>query len=131
MTGALARLTRSSTAHGVAGFALMGGWAVFANRAHPMPAPLVAGLVQGALTAAITLFLKRVIEAASARLSGRARRWVPPLVAAAISAALLKTAHSLAGTPALLATISVPFTVATGYAFLYAHTLAAGGDRDG
>jgi hypothetical protein len=33
----------------------MGGWAAFANRAHLMPAPLYAGLLQGAISATITL----------------------------------------------------------------------------
>jgi hypothetical protein len=29
----------------------MGGWAVFANLGHPMPKPLIAGAVQGVLSA--------------------------------------------------------------------------------
>lgn len=121
MTGIL----RSSTAHGIAGFLLMGGWAAFANRAHPMPAPLFAGLVQGALTACITLFLKRMIEAIFHRTGGLAQLLLPPLTALAVSTGLLTTVHRLAGTPALLATIAVPLCVSTGYAFLYTLTLRA------
>lgn len=116
-------LLQSRAAHGAAGFALMGGWAVFANRGHPMPAPLLAGLVQGCLTAAITLFLKRVIEAVSARSQGAMRLVLPPACAALTSAVVLGGAHWLAGTPALLATVAVPLAVSTCYAVLYAWTL--------
>ena len=55
-------LWQSKAVHGAVGFLLMGGWAVFANRAYEMPAPLIAGAVQGLLTATITLFLKKVVE---------------------------------------------------------------------
>src|ERR1700741_2054103 len=79
-SSATARLARSSALH--VGFAClaMGGWAVFANRAHP-PAPmLLAGLVQGLLSGAITLVLKRSLEAMAARLSGPFAFVLPPLV---------------------------------------------------
>lgn len=102
----------------------MGGWAVFANRAHEMPAPLVAGLVQGILTATITLFLKRTIESIFYRATGAARLVLPSLAAFLISLVLLTAIHALAGTPALLATIAVPLTVSTLYAFFYALTLS-------
>lgn len=102
----------------------MGGWAVFANRAHDMPAPLVAGVVQGALTATITLFLKRIIEGVFHRTRGWQRLVLPPLCACLISLTLLSTMHTMAGTPALLATTSVPLTVSTVYAFLYTITLS-------
>ena len=55
-------LLQSKAVHGIGGFVLMGGWAFFANRAHEMPSPLIAGIVQGLLTATITLFLKRIIK---------------------------------------------------------------------
>ena len=102
----------------------MGGWAFFANRAHEMPAPLVAGIVQGLLTASITLFLKRMIEDIFHRTTGWLRIVLPPLAAFLISLVILTVIHSLARTPALLATISVPLTVSTLYAFLYTITLS-------
>ncbi len=123
MASAFARLARSSAVHMGFAFLSMGGWAVFANRDHPMPAPLLAGLVQGTLSACITFFLKRVIEAAASRLGGMAALIVPPLIAFAISVTLLATLHTLAGTPEVLATIAVPLTVATAYAALYNVTL--------
>ena len=122
MTG----LLQSSALHTAVGFVLMGSWAWFANRTYDWPAPLVAALVQGAITATITYALKRAIEAVSARTKGRARYVLPPLVAALISALVLTSLHALAGTPALLATISVPFSVASIYAVIYSATLVKG-----
>ncbi|MCO6384962.1 hypothetical protein [Oceanicola sp. 502str15] len=112
-------LADSSLAHAGAGAALMGGWAFYANSGHPMPAPLLAALVQGAMTAAITYGLKRVQEALVPRLPGVAGLVMPPLVCCAISFGLLFAIHSLAGTPEVLATLAVPTTVATLYACLY------------
>jgi hypothetical protein len=116
-------LLQSKALHGAGGFILMGLWAGFANRAYAMPVPMVAGLVQGAITATITLFLKQVIEAIYARNSGWRRLALPPLAAFTISLTLLSLLHSLAGTPALAATISVPLGVSTVYALLYTLTL--------
>ena len=123
MASALARLARSGAVHMGFAFLAMGGWAVFANREHAMPAPLLAGAVQGTLSACITLFLKRVVEAIAAHLTGVVALAVPPLAAFAISVTLLVTLHTLAGTPEILATIAVPLTVATSYAALYNYAL--------
>ena len=106
-------------AHMAGGFLLMGSWAGFANRHHPMPAPLVAGLVQGCLTAVITLGLKRLVELLATRLTGPAALVLPPVAACAVSLALLSSVHTLAGTPEVLRTLAVPTTVATLYAALY------------
>jgi len=116
-------LARSSIVHVAVAFLAMGGWAVFANRAHAFPQPLVAGLVQGALSGAITLVLKRMIEAIAARLAGIAALVLPPLVAVALSLAILITIHTLAGTPEILATIALPVGVTALYSTLYAAAL--------
>lgn len=116
-------ILRSDIAHTLAGVAMMGGWAAFANRGYPWPAPLVAGLVQGAITGSITFVMKRAMEWMAARTRGL----LPPaLTASAISATLLTTIHTIAGTPAFWATIAVPFAVATTYGFAYALTLRRG-----
>lgn len=120
MNGAFAR---QNPVHMAAAFLAMGGWALYANRSHPMPEPLIAGLLQGAASATITLFLKRMIEAISARLGGVWSLVVPVLAAGAVSLILLVTLHSLAGTPEIAATIAVPLTVSTGYAFIYSLAL--------
>lgn len=115
----VARRMHSSAVHVAFAFLAMGGWAAFANRAHPMPAPLLAWLIQGALSAVITLFLKRGVEALATRLPGKTALFAPPLLAALVSASLLTAIHTLAGTPEIGRTIAVPLSVATGYAALY------------
>lgn len=115
----LRSLMASSVVHVAFAFLAMGSWAAFANRTHPMPAPLQAGLIQGALSAAITLLLKRGIEALARRFSGQTALLAPPLIAGLVSAGLLTTIHTIGGTPEILRTIAVPLTVATSYAALY------------
>ena len=119
----VARLAGSSALHVLLAFLAMGGWAVFANRAHVMPAPLLAGVVQGGLSACITLFLKRLIELLAARLDGTLALVVPPVAACLVSLTLLTTIHALSGTPEIAATIALPLTVATGYAAIYNFSL--------
>lgn len=55
--------------HMAVGFLLMGIWAAWANRTHPVPAPLIAGLLQGVLTALITGLLKAIMDWLFDRLS--------------------------------------------------------------
>ena len=117
-------LLQNKAVHGVGGLILMGGWAFFANRKYEMPEPLIAAIVQGLLTALITLFLKQIIETIFRSTAGLRRLILPPLSAFLTSIMLLTSIHSTAGTPALLATISVPVTVSTLYALLYTLALS-------
>lgn len=119
MSPPLARLMRSSIVHVGFAFLAMGSWAAFANRAHPMPAPLLAGLIQGTLSALITLLLKRGIEYVASRFTGLTALLAPPLIAGLVSASLLTAIHMIGGTPEIAGTIAVPLTVATSYAALY------------
>lgn len=114
--------------HVAFGFIAMGAWAVFANRDHPLPQALLAGLVQGLISGTLTLFLKKGLERMSAMFfrgrdhnGGRniAALFVPPAITATAIAIILTIAHTLAGTPEVLATIAVPLTVSTSYAILY------------
>lgn len=114
---------RRAWLHMATAFVLMGAWAVFANRAHPMPRPVLAGAVQGAMSALITLCLKRVIDALAARLSGPMARVVPPVAAVAISLGVLVPVHTLAQTPDILRTIALPVDVTFLYATLYTLSL--------
>jgi mannose/fructose/N-acetylgalactosamine-specific phosphotransferase system component IIC len=116
VVGHVKRLFRSGIVHVLFAFLALGSWAAFANRLHPMPAPLVAGLLQGGLSASITLFLKRGIDFLATRLDGAAALIVPPIAAASISASLLTTIHGLSRTPEILATVALPLAVATTYA---------------
>ena len=123
MSPPLTRLMRSSIVHVGFAFLAMGSWAAFANRAHPMPAPLCAGLLQGAISATITLVLKRAIEYLASRFSGLAALLAPPAIAGLVSASLLTILHTIGGTPEIAKTIAVPLTVATSYAALYNYSL--------
>jgi hypothetical protein len=116
-------LAQNSLVHIAVAFLAMGGWAVFANRAHPLPQPLVAGVVQGALSGAITFALKRMIERLAASFSGIAALVLPPLIAVALSLALLTSIHTLAGTPEILATIALPTSVTAIYFTIYTAAL--------
>ncbi|MFV0302511.1 MAG: hypothetical protein ACK5IP_16860 [Paracoccus sp. (in: a-proteobacteria)] len=118
------RLPVQNTAlHMAVAFVLMGGWAILANRGHPLPQALLAGCVQGCLSALITLGLKRMLEALSRHLQGPAALVMPPLLALGASALLLSVIHSLAGTPEILSTIIVPLLVTTVYSASYTFAL--------
>jgi LytS/YehU family sensor histidine kinase len=112
-------MATSTLAHVGFGFLAMGGWAVFANRHHELGQALLSGLVQGTISALLTLGLKKFLEWFNAKLAGAAALLLPPLITAATILAILVSAHSLAGTPEIAATIAVPFTVSTGYAIIY------------
>ena len=96
----------------------MGGWTLFANRAHGSAA-IAPALTQGTISGLITLVLKRVLEVLAARLAGPAAYVLPPLATASVILALLIGVHRLIGTPEIVATIAVPWSVSTGYAILY------------
>lgn len=122
------QMASNTVVHVAFGFLAMGAWAVFANRDHPIEQALLAGFVQGLISGTLTLFLKKGLERMSAMFfrsrnheGGRniAALIVPPLITATAIATILVTAHTLAGTPEVLTTIAVPFTVSTTYAILY------------
>jgi hypothetical protein len=113
------QMASNTFVHVAFGFIAMGAWAVFANRYHPLEQALLASLVQGTISGVLTLFLKKFLEWFNARLKGITALVLPPLVTATAIATILTTAHTLAGTPEVLATIAVPFTVSTSYAILY------------
>jgi hypothetical protein len=123
-------LAANTSVHVAFGFLAMGAWAVFANRLHPLADALLAGLVQGTISGTLTLFLKKGLERMSAMFFaapkadegiGRniAALIVPPAVTATAILTILVTAHTIAGTPEVAATIAVPFAVSTTYAILY------------
>lgn len=114
---------RSTPLHVAFGFVAMGGWAAFANRAHGADAMLAAFLVQGTISGLLTLVLKRGLEAGHSRMRGLAARVVPPMVSCLLIITALHEIHRLAGTPEILGTIAVPWTVSTLYAFIYTWSL--------
>ena len=75
------------------------------------------------LSGLITLGLKRFLEAAVRRLPDPWGAILPPALTCAGVLALLLTAHRLAGTPDVCATISVPYAVSSAYAWIYSGLL--------
>ncbi|TCU20349.1 hypothetical protein [Rhizobium sullae] len=124
MSSRIGRLGRSSAVHVSFAFLAMGSWALFANSAHPLPRMLLAGFVQGALSACLTLFLKSAVESLSKRFSGSAAFIAPPLIACFGSASILIVIHTLSGTPEILRTVAVPLAVSTSYAAIYNYSIA-------
>ncbi len=114
-----ARLATSTPVHVACGFAAMGGWAIYANAAHGVRAALLAGLVQGAISGALTLGLKRSVDWMRPRMRGFLAYVAPPLIAGICSAMLLILGHGLSGTPEIWMTIAVPLIVSFSYIFAY------------
>ena len=115
----IARLAQSGLVHVLFAFVMMGSWAVYANWSHPMPKPLIAGVLQGALSGAITFALKRSLDYLRGHVARAVGWWLPPLIALSLSFCLLVAAHLIAGTPEVARTISLPFSVASLYALGY------------
>lgn len=116
-------LGQSKAVHAAVAILAMGGWAIFANRHHPWPQPLIAGAVQGAMSGAITLLQKRLIEHVSMRFPNALGMLVAPVAAVLTSLIILGAAHLLAGTPEIFATIAVPLCVTALYALSYSYAL--------
>ena len=112
-------LAHSHFAHLAGAFVVMGSWAFFANRGHALGEAVTAALLQGTLSACVTLSLKTFLEKIAPRFSGRAALAMPPLAAFLVVGAVLTLVHSLNHTPELLATIALPLAAATGYAAVY------------
>lgn len=131
-TGGPAQLLRhtlqATWAHVAFAFIAMGGWAAFANRDHGAAAMALVFLVQGALSGLITLVMKRGLEWAwrgpFARLPAWPRKLAGPTISCLTIAAVLWLAHTAAGTPEILRTIAVPWSISTLYAFVYTATLS-------
>ncbi len=97
----------------------MGGWALFANRDHGLAGAWLPALVQGTLSGALTGVLKKTLEALDGRLTGALAWAVPPAITAGSILALLTLVHTAIGTPEVIATIAVPWSVSTLYAIVY------------
>jgi hypothetical protein len=125
----LKRLAGSTWAHVAFAVLAMGGWALFANRAHGLAAALAPALAQGAMSGLITLGLKRALEAMAGRFAGVLAFAGPPLITAGVILAVLAGVHLAIGTPEIWRTLAVPWTVSTLYAAIYTAALARGAAR--
>ncbi len=97
----------------------MGGWALFANRGHGLDGAWLPALVQGTISGGLTGVLKKTLETLDGRLKGAPALVVPPAVTAGSILTLLVLVHAAIGTPEVIATIAVPWSVSTLYAIVY------------
>ena len=106
---------RSSVTHVAFAFLAMGGWAVFANHTHGLERAAIAGLAQGAVSGLLTLGLKRFPGSSrgAVALDLCGRHPAASTITCAVVLAILLIVHRLAGTPNVLATISVPYAVSS------------------
>jgi hypothetical protein len=116
---AMQGLLKSSLVHIAFGFLLMGGWALIANRAHGLEGSWLPALVQGTISGALTGLLKKALEMMDGCMPGVWAWIAPPLATASSILVVLTVAHSVIGTPELVATIAFPWTVSTLYAIVY------------
>lgn len=121
------KLFDSTFVHMLGAFIAMGSWAYIANRMHPFETAMASAVLQGLLSATITFFMKKALEALAAMFRRRSLRVAsliaPPFITCSVSLAVLVGAHMTLGTPELIATISIPFSVAFSYACLYSFRL--------
>lgn len=119
----IAKLAKSSFVHVLFAFLIMGTWAYYANSNHPWPKPLIAGVVQGLISASITFVVKRTVEIVSAALNGFAALVLPAMAASMVSFICLVGIHTLVGTPEVWLTIALPFAAALLYVSSYSFAL--------
>lgn len=124
MSGAQPDWRSSTLLHVAIAAVAMGGWAAACDVALG-PGPLLrAGLTQAALSGAITLGLKRTLEALGEVLPPAIAAAGPPLLTCLAVLALLVGAHTLARTPHLWRVIALPYAVSSTYAWVYSFALA-------
>jgi hypothetical protein len=129
MTSPPRSLAKSTALHVALAALAMGGWALFANSGHGLAAAMAPAAAQGLLSGGITFFLKRALEAMSARLAGPLAYLLPPAATAGTILAVLTGVHALIGTPEIARTIAVPWSVSTLYAIVYSAALTRGKPR--
>lgn len=100
------------------GAALMGSWALFANRHHAVSLALQVAAIQGILSGFLTACLKTIAD----RLLATLPHWSMAAGGSLLfSSTLLLSAHWIAGTPELAATVAVPLLVSGSYIFGYCY----------
>lgn len=115
----LQTLAKSSLVHVAVAFLLMAGWALFANSSHGLDQAWLPALVQGTVSGLLTGALKKTLEALDGKIPGALAYVVPPILTAGTILTLLSTVHTLIGTPEVVRTIALPWTVSTLYAIVY------------
>jgi hypothetical protein len=116
---ALKPLHQSSAVHIAFGFLLMGGWALWANRAHGLEEAWLPALAQGVFSGAMTGLLKSSLEWMDGRVPPALAYVLPPVVTASVILTALTVMHIAIGTPEVARTVAFPWSVSTLYAIVY------------
>lgn len=109
-------------------FAFYGGWAMWVNWEHGLRPAVVALLVQGTASFTTTFVLATLVTFFYRRHCGPGggqgvRLALPAALSTGLVAIMLVLAHSVAGTPALLATIAPSAIIGFGYCIFCTHDL--------
>ena len=108
-------LLRSGLA-GLAGFAVYGAWAYYANSDHGTMVAMRSGLVQGGYSLLLTFVMTLVTEFMFARLGSL---WLTSATVSVILFLSAYTIHMLVGTPEILMTILPGYVIGTIYTIVY------------
>ena len=105
----------------VSAFFIFGGWGVVANLQHDLHERLLAGLTQGLLSLVSTAILTSAMEMVFGRLSpGVARFMSTGLGPITTTLLLMAAAHSVTGTPEVMATMLPSIVVGYSFSLIYA-----------
>lgn len=103
---------------------LWGGWVLVANWGHGPSAAVAAGLTQGLVSLTVTSVMTVTLELVSRACAGTLAKLLWPTAASVLLHALYTlTAHWLAGTPALVASVA-PVIALGGVGFSLAYSAA-------
>ncbi len=105
-----------STAAGLAGFVVYGGWAFFANMGHGEDIAMRSGLVQGSYSLVLTFIMTLVTEFLYLRLLNVS---VSALVVSVILFSSAYSIHVLVGTPEIFMTIFPGWVIGSIYTVFY------------
>ncbi|HAE49757.1 MAG: hypothetical protein CMO30_17395 [Tistrella sp.] len=122
-------MNRRALILGTASGLLYGGWAFFANHGAGMPAGLRAAAVQFLLSFGATAVLTLAMDAILARRL-RAGAIVAAVVPISLLAVVFATAHALAGTPHVLATIAPSYGIGLVFCTVYVRARRAAVARE-
>ncbi len=112
-----------STVAGVAGFAVYGGWAAYANLDHGSIIAMRSGLVQGSYSLVLTFLMSFATEELYKQLSVL---WMTVAVVCLILFSTAYGIHHLVGTPEILMSILPGFVIGSIYTWVYVWGLQHG-----
>jgi len=105
-------------------FLIWGGWAFYINHEEESYTGVISGVVQGSCSFIITLLIAYFVTFQFNKFTnGIARVVLPPIITVCITGSMLIAIHIIAGTPAILYTVSPALTVALLFSFYTVYKL--------